>query len=217
MGPVRRRLAIGLASALALLVGVPGWMGTAPAGAGAAPPEPAPRVLEEGMWGQDVLQLQLALEELGLSAADSPGYFGPATRRALMRFQQALGLQPDGVLGPATRRVLDSLARRYSYQVQPGDTLWEIARRFATTMEALMEENGLTETSLRPGQTLVIPTLRRLYVPVSVRLSELARRLGVAARTLAELNELQPEDTVSAGSELWTPLPRMAGGGLGGG
>lgn len=162
------------------------------------------------MWGQDVLQLQLTLEELGLSAVDSPGYFGPATRRALMRFQQALGLEPDGVLGPVTQRVLDSLARRYTYQVRAGDTLWDVARRFGTTMEALMDENGLSDTRLRPGQSLVIPTLRRLYVPVGIRLGELARRLGVAAQTLASLNDLRPEDYVSAGSEIWTPLPRIS-------
>ena len=190
-------------------MGVLAWAAAVPVGSGTASAEQS-RVLQEGMWGQDVLQLQLVLEELGLSAADSPGYFGPATRRALMRFQQAVGLQPDGVLGPATRRVLDSLARRYTYQVRPGDTLWEIARRFGTTMEALMDENGLSDTRLRPGQNLVIPTLRRLYVPVSFRLSELARRLGVAAQTLSSLNELRPEDWVSAGSEIWTPLPRMA-------
>ena len=187
-----------------VLVGLAVWLGLALGGRA----EQA-RVLQEGMWGQDVLELQLSLEEMGLRVLDSPGYFGPATRQALTRFQQAVGLAPDGVLGAATRRVLDSLGRRYTYRVQPGDTLWEVARRFGTTMEALMEENDLTDTSLRPGQRLVIPTLRRLYLPASVRVSDLARRLGVAARQLAALNGLSPEDWLTAGSEIWTPLPRL--------
>lgn len=42
--------------------------------------------------------------------------------------------------------------------VQPGDSLWQIARRYNTTVTALMSANELTDTSLRVGQTLrVVP------------------------------------------------------------
>lgn len=40
--------------------------------------------------------------------------------------------------------------------VDPGDTLWEIALRYGTTVDALMEANGLTGASLRAGQELRI-------------------------------------------------------------
>ena len=39
-------------------------------------------------------------------------------------------------------------------QVQPGDTLWEIARRYNTTVSALMAANGLGDDDLKAGQTL---------------------------------------------------------------
>ena len=39
-------------------------------------------------------------------------------------------------------------------QVQPGDTLWEIARRYNTTVSALMAANGLADDALKTGQTL---------------------------------------------------------------
>lgn len=39
-------------------------------------------------------------------------------------------------------------------QVQPGDTLWEIARRYNTTVSALMAANGLAHDALQAGQTL---------------------------------------------------------------
>jgi LysM repeat protein len=47
--------------------------------------------------------------------------------------------------------------------VQPGDTLWDIARRVAPRSDPrlevarLMERNGLVTAVVRPGQRLVIP------------------------------------------------------------
>lgn len=47
-----------------------------------------------------------------------------------------------------------------AYVVRPGDTLWEIARRFGVTIQAIVELNSLTWPDLiRPGQRLLIPTL----------------------------------------------------------
>lgn len=48
-----------------------------------------------------------------------------------------------------------------NYQVKRGDTLWRVARRFRTTVQALAALNNLRAPYLiRTGQTLVIPRLR---------------------------------------------------------
>ena len=45
-----------------------------------------------------------------------------------------------------------------TYTVEPGDSLWSIAWNFDTTVDALAEANGITDTSLiQIGDTLVIP------------------------------------------------------------
>lgn len=44
-----------------------------------------------------------------------------------------------------------------TYTVQRGDTLYSIARRFGTTVAALMELNGLTSSALSLGQVLKLP------------------------------------------------------------
>ncbi|HOB42518.1 MAG: LysM peptidoglycan-binding domain-containing protein [Bacillota bacterium] len=43
------------------------------------------------------------------------------------------------------------------YVVQPGDTLFLIARRFGTTVQAIMSANNLTSTNIYVGQRLRIP------------------------------------------------------------
>ena len=41
--------------------------------------------------------------------------------------------------------------------MQPDDTLWELAQRYDTTVEALLSANGLTGTDLLPGAVLTLP------------------------------------------------------------
>lgn len=51
------------------------------------------------------------------------------------------------------------------YTVQDGDTLSDLAERFATTIDELVAANGLTDPdALQPGQTLLIPSLLRTPV-----------------------------------------------------
>jgi hypothetical protein len=75
-------------------------------------PSPAPRVqppgttLTPGSNGPQVKRLQRALARLGYSPGSVDGSYGPSTENALKRFQQANGLQTDGVLGPKTLKAL---------------------------------------------------------------------------------------------------------------
>src|SRR5699024_7678934 len=43
------------------------------------------------------------------------------------------------------------------YEVQPGDTLWQIAHRSGISVAALRRSNTLSGDMLRPGQTLDLP------------------------------------------------------------
>ncbi|MBQ9279968.1 MAG: DUF3794 domain-containing protein [Clostridia bacterium] len=43
------------------------------------------------------------------------------------------------------------------YYVKPGDTLWNIAKKFRTTSGDIMEQNGLDSDHILPGQQLIIP------------------------------------------------------------
>lgn len=62
------------------------------------------RTLSQGASGEDVRQLQIRVSGYpGFGAVIAlDGAFGPATRSAVIRFQQAYGLSADGIAGPQT-------------------------------------------------------------------------------------------------------------------
>ena len=45
-----------------------------------------------------------------------------------------------------------------NYKVRRGDTLWSIARKHRITVAELKRANDLGSSTIKPGQTLVIPT-----------------------------------------------------------
>lgn len=49
-----------------------------------------------------------------------------------------------------------STSSAQSYQVASGDTLWDIANRFGTTVDALMSSNGLSSETIVIGQELIV-------------------------------------------------------------
>lgn len=61
--------------------------------------------------GDDVVELQNALNQLGFDCGRPDGILGPATVRALQDFQRNSGLTADGVCGPLSLRMI-SLVRR---------------------------------------------------------------------------------------------------------
>jgi len=61
--------------------------------------------------GDDVLQLQRRLIELGFIISRVDGIYGPQTERAVRDFQKNVGLNNDGICGPDVFRALDRLSR----------------------------------------------------------------------------------------------------------
>ncbi len=62
--------------------------------------------------GDDIAELQDALNQLGFDCGRPDGIFGPATVRALEDFQRNGGLTADGICGPRTIRMLELLRRQ---------------------------------------------------------------------------------------------------------
>ena len=112
-----------------------------------------------GSRGPSVELLQLALNRAGYGLLVVDGLFGPLTEGALRRFQSAEGLAADGVAGRETHRALLPWYTGYRiHRIVRGDTLWALAERFGSTVEAIRLANpGVQEKNLRIGDSLVIP------------------------------------------------------------
>ncbi|WP_420627519.1 LysM peptidoglycan-binding domain-containing protein [Candidatus Leptofilum sp.] len=84
------------------------------------------------------------------------------TTGAAQQFEQALAIFPQGTEAEAALQSLFSPAPTATpeatvYVVKRGDTLFSIARRFGSTVDAVKAANGLVSNNITPGQQLIIP------------------------------------------------------------
>ena len=179
-------------------------------GIGTVPPS---TTLRQGSRGQDVITLQYLLNVISqyytqVPAPAQDGIFGSGTRQSVIAFQQALNLDPDGIVGARTWQTLYNIylgigenvptpepeTGYVNYTVLAGDSLWLIAQRYGTTVDAIKQANGLTSNVLQIGQILRVPVSQSPYVEYTVRagdtLWELARRYGTTVETIMRANGL---------------------------
>jgi N-acetylmuramoyl-L-alanine amidase len=108
--------------------------------------------------GDDVSELQRRLNALGFDAGRQDGIFGPATERALRRFQRERGIEPDAVCGPATINALMSvgtLAAGSVAVVRERETLRRDARHLRGRRLFLVVDPGLAALGAATRRRLV--------------------------------------------------------------
>lgn len=96
-----------------------------------------------------------------------------------------------------------------TYTVQNGDSLWKIASRFGTTINALKSANNLTNDNLRIGQVLIIPNTGNIggttyIVKNGDSLWKIANQYGITVNELKSANNLTG-DNLSVGQVLKVP------------
>ena len=156
----------------------------------------------------------------------------PEQPRQVVAQQQPATQQPAAAPRPATRRPAPAQTIPGEHLVQPGDTLTALARRYGTTVNALVAANGMAHANvpLRVNQRLKIPTASQApaarpaapaAAPVmpaasptgiyTVRagdtLYKISRQYGVRPAALMQANGLTPEtaNTIRVGQTLRIP------------
>ncbi len=111
-----------------------------------------------GINEQTVCQLNPGLEQL--SAVMMGG--GTVEVKSTISLD-LLALQPireqiitNALESPMDLNNLQKLPGIVGYIVQPEDSLWNIAKKFHTTIDTIIATNGLTDKSVRPGDRLIL-------------------------------------------------------------
>ena len=122
-----------------------------------------------GSTGAYVRLLQSILNQIGYNAGTVDGIFGRQTQQAVLAFQRNNGLAADGIVGPNTWAALDKFIRGYNvYTIRPGDTLYSIAIRHYTTINAILTANpGIDPGNLRIGRSIIVP-YGTMVVPMDI-------------------------------------------------
>lgn len=108
---------------------------------------------------------------------------------------------------PNTTSILESPSTGNTYTVQNGDSLWKIANKFGTTINALKSANNLTNDNLQVGQVLTIPgsdNEATYTVKNGDSLWKIANQYGITVNELKSANGLTG-DNLQVGQTLKIP------------
>ena len=111
-----------------------------------------------GISEDSVYQVTPSLEQLTAVMAG-----GDSVEIKAVASLEVLVLQPvcEAVITDVTEQPLDvkklqEMPGIVGYIVQPGDSLWKIAKKFHTTVESIMTMNELSSDEIRPGDWLIL-------------------------------------------------------------
>jgi len=119
------------------------------------------RVLQLGMNGADVVELQNLLFQAGFYLYEIDGIYGVLTLEAIILVQRAFGLKVDGIAGKMVINALqkvESRTGRIIYTVKSGDSLKGISEKFRVDQRAWrsLTGRGNPQKQIYPGMKLLL-------------------------------------------------------------
>ena len=106
--------------------------------------------------GKKVKEVQNMLNKLGYNISVD-GIYGLGTKSTVKTFQTNNGLKVDGVVGESTYKALKERTTDIKYQVKKGDTLYDLAQEYNTTVADIKKHNNLESNLIKPRETIIIP------------------------------------------------------------
>ena len=104
-------------------------------------------------------------------------------------------------IGQTLKLKEDELSDEY-YIVKSGDNLWNIAKKYNTTVQDIKTINNLKTDILKVGQKLIIPPEETIYiVKVGDTLYSIANKYNITVQKLKEINNLN-SNLINVGQKL---------------
>ena len=108
---------------------------------------------------------------------------------------------------PVVSTTTPSLTTPFFYTVQPGDTLFNVARRFEQYPDIISAANGLQNDVLVLGRTLLMPAGPHVHFAVQGEtLRSIAARYGTTFDFLLTGNNLPNPDRIFVGQPIFIPI-----------
>ncbi len=86
-----------------------------------------------------------------------------------------------------------------SYVIKPGDTLYNVAKRYQTTVDEIKKLNNFEQNMLKIGEIILIPSTtnyKTYVVRTNDTLQGIANRFNLDINTLKKINNLEADDVV---------------------
>lgn len=114
----------------------------------------------------NVSVLQLGLKRAGLYDGEIDGIYGPDTERAVNELLRINSIETeDDKNEEALKLLLSYLGGYIVYEIQAGDTYYDIARRYNTSVRAIETANpGVSYNNLVTGQKITVPITESVTV-----------------------------------------------------
>ncbi len=172
-------------------------------------------LLQRGDRNKGVESIQQKLAYIGYNI-DVDGIYGPKTEQVVKKFQDNNGLAIDGIVGENTRNTLKNVSESKEYNVKNGDSLWDIANKFNTTVDTIKKINNLNSNIIRQGQTIYIPQtgsggvreVEQTSIIHKVQrgdcLSRISKKYGISIEKIKLANNLR-SNIIHPGQELVIP------------
>ena len=172
--------------------------------------------LELNDKNEKVKEVQKMLNNLGYSISVD-GIYGLGTESTVKTFQSNNGLEVDGVVGKSTFEALKERTTDIEYKVKKGDTLYDLAKKYDTTVSDIKKRNNLQSNLIKPKQTIYIPktgigggSKKKLSeniihkVEAGDTLIELSKKYGTDVETIKLANNLR-NSNIRIGENLIIP------------
>ncbi|MGO3168654.1 M14 family metallopeptidase, partial [Senegalia sp. (in: firmicutes)] len=145
-------------------------------------------ILKFGSSGNNVKIVQSVLSKVGYNPGPIDGIFGSSTLSAVKKFQSDNGLVSDGIVGENTWGLLNRFILGYdNYTIKKGDTFYNIANRYYTTVNAIITANpDLNPNDLTIGSKIIVP------YGIDVVLTDVGYTYGLLEKNIEGLKKRYP-------------------------